>query len=170
MAGTVTFAGIGSGMDIEGLISGLTQVEQQPISQEKSRAAGYRSAESSFSDVGNLLGKLKLATSALSTAQNVGSYSATSSSTGITASANGSAQPGAYDVQVEQLAQEQRTYSNPFAAGAVGLSGKLDLQVGSGTAVHLDIAATDTLNNIADKINASGLRASASVFYDGSQY
>lgn len=170
MAGTVTFAGIGSGMDVEGLISGLTQVEQQPISQEKSRAAGYRSAESSFSDVGNLLGKLKLATSALSTAQNVGSYSATSSSTGITASANGSAQPGAYSVVVEQLAQEQRTYSNPFAAGAAGLTGTLDLAVGGGTAVHLDVKATDTLNDIADKINGSGLRVSASVFYDGSKY
>src|ERR1044071_2019421 len=107
MAGTFTCAGIGSGMDIEGLISGLTQVEQQPISQEKSKAAGYRAAESSFSDVGGLLSKLKLATGALTTAQQVGSYKATSSSTGITVTANGSAQPGAYDVQVEQLAKEQ---------------------------------------------------------------
>lgn len=169
MPGSVSFAGIGSGMDIEGLISGLTQIEQQPISQEKSQAAGYRAAESSFSDVGSNLSKLKLATSALATAQQVGSYTATSSATGITVTANGSAQPGAYDIKVEQLAKEQRTYSNPFSSAALGLSGTLDLGVGS-TSAQLKIDATDTVNTIADKINGAGLRVSASVFYDGSQY
>ena len=169
MPGSVSFAGIGSGMDIEGLISGLTQVQEQPISQEKSQAAGYRAAESSFSDVGNLLSKLKLATSALTSAQQVGSYKASSSSSGITVTANGSAQPGAYDVQVEQLAKEQRTYSNPFSANALGLSGTLDLGVGS-TSAQVKIDATDTVNSIADKINGAGLRVTASVFYDGSQY
>lgn len=169
MPGTVSFAGIGSGMDIEGLITGLTQVEQQPISAEKSKAAGYRAAESSFSDVGGLLSKLKLATGALTTAQQVGSYSATSSASGITVTANGSAQPGAYDVKVEQLAKEQRNYSNPFSANALGLSGTLDLGVGT-TSAQLKVDATDTVNTIADKINGAGLRVSASVFYDGSQY
>jgi flagellar hook-associated protein 2 len=83
--------------------------------------------------------------------------------------ANGSAQPGAYDVKVEQLAKESRTYSNPFSANALNLSGTLDLGVGS-TSAQLKIDATDTINTIADKINGSGLRVSASVFYDGSQY
>ncbi len=169
MAGTVTFAGIGSGMDIEGLITGLTQVEQQPISAEKSKSAGYRAAESSFSDVGGLLSKLKLATGALSTAQQVGSYSATSSATGITVTANGSAQPGAYDVKVVQLAKEQRTYSNAFSQDALNLTGKLDLGVGT-TSTQIDVTANDTVNTLADKINGSGLRVSASVFYDGSKY
>src|SRR5882672_8509049 len=170
MAGTVTFAGIGSGMDVEGLITGLTAVESQPISADKSRAAGYRAAEQSFSDVGGLLSKLKLATSALATAQQVGSYSATSSATGITVSATGSAQPGSYDVQVEQLAKEQRTYSKTFSANALGLSGTLNLGVGTGTPAAIDVTATDTLNTIADKINSSGLRASAAVFFDGTDY
>src|SRR5579871_6279383 len=163
MAGTVTFAGIGSGMDIDGLVSSLTQIQEQPISTEKSKAAGYRAAESSFSDVGNLLSKLKIATSALTTAQQVGSYKASSSSSGITVSAIGSAQPGAYDVQVEQLAQEPRTYSNTFSANALGLSGTFNLGVGT-TSAQLKIDATDTVNTIADKINGAGLRASASVF------
>jgi flagellar hook-associated protein 2 len=157
-------------MDVEGLITGLTAVEQQPISADKSRAAGYRAAEQSFSDVGGLLSKLKLATSALATAQQVGSYSATSSATGITVSATGSAQPGSYDVQVEQLAKEQRTYSKTFSADALGLSGTLNLGVGTGTPAAIDVTATDTLNTIADKINSSGLRASAAVFFDGTNY
>src|SRR5262245_16370221 len=170
MAGTVTFAGIGSGMDVEGLITGLTAVEQQPISADKSRAAGYRAAEQSFSDVGGLLAKLKLASTALSTAQQVGSYKATSSATGITVSANGSAQPGAYNVQVSQLAKEQRTYSKALTNGALGFSGTLSLGVGSGTPAAISVTGTDTLNTIADKINGAGLRVSASVFYDGKDY
>jgi flagellar hook-associated protein 2 len=170
MAGTVTFAGIGSGMDVEGLITGLTAVEQQPISADKSRAAGYRAAEQSFSDVGGLLAKLKLASTALSTAQQVGSYKATSSATGITVSANGSAQPGAYNVQVSQLAKEQRTYSKALTNGALGFSGSLNLGVGTGTPAAISVTATDTLNTIADKINGAGIRASASVFFDGKDY
>jgi flagellar hook-associated protein 2 len=157
-------------MDIEGIITGLTQVEQQPISAEKSKAAGYRAAESSFSDVGNLLSKLKLATGALTTAQQVGSYKASSSATGITVTANGSAQPGSYDVSVEQLAKEQRTYSNSFSANPLGLSGTLDLGVGSTSTAKINVDATDTVNTLADKINGSGLRVTASVFFDGSKY
>src|SRR5260221_1095384 len=170
MAGTITFAGIGSGMDVEGIIAGLTQVEQQPISQEKSRAAGYRSAQSSFSDVGSLLSKLKMAVAALDTAQEVGSYQATSSSTGITATANGSAQRGSYSVAVQQLAQEQRTYSSPQSAAALGLAGTLQIGVGAATPASIAVVAGDTVNTLADKINGAGIRASASVFFDGTSY
>jgi flagellar hook-associated protein 2 len=172
MAGTVTFAGVGSGIDVNALITGLTAVEQQPISAEKSKAASYRAAVSSLSDVGNLLAKLKTATAALDTAQEVGSNTATSSGTAVAVTANGAAQPGSYDVTVEQLAQEQRTYSNDFASAsdALGLSGPLKIGVGAGAQASIDVTASDNLNSLADKINAAGIRASASVFYDGSRY
>jgi flagellar hook-associated protein 2 len=170
MAGTVTFSGVGSGIDVESLISGLTAVEAQPINTEKSKAASFRAAQSTFSDIGGLLSKLKLSVAALNSPQNASSFSATATGTALAVSASGSAQPGSYDVTVQHLAKEQRTYSNAQGNGALGLSGNLDLAVGTGDAVPIQIDATDTVNNIADKINGSGLRVSASVFYDGSQY
>jgi flagellar hook-associated protein 2 len=42
--------------------------------------------------------------------------------------------------------------------------------VGTGTAVNVDVTATDTLDGIAAKINASGQRISASIFNDGTNY
>lgn len=169
MAGTVTFAGVGSGIDVESLISGLTSIARQPISQEKSKAASLRAAQSTISDVGSLLSKLKLSVNALSTSQQASSYKAGATGTSLAVSATGAAQPGAYDVSVTKLAKEQRTYSNTFSANALGLSGNLDLAV-AGTSKQIAIEATDTLNSIADKINGAGLRAGASVFYDGTNY
>ena len=45
----------------------------------------------------------------------------------------------------------------------------MTLAVG-GKSVNLNIAATDTLDQVMTKINASGLRVSATSFYDGSKY
>jgi flagellar hook-associated protein 2 len=50
------------------------------------------------------------------------------------------------------------------------MSGTLGIQIGSGTPASLNIAASDTLDQVASKINASGIHASASVFYDGTNY
>ena len=97
---------------------------------------------------------------------------ASSSTAAIAVSANGTALPGAYSIKVNALAQEQRNYSSPFATmnEALGQTGTLSLQVGTGTAVNVDVTASDTLDGIAAKINASGARLSASIFSDGTSY
>jgi flagellar hook-associated protein 2 len=75
-------------------------------------------------------------------------------------------------MKVTQLAKAQRTYSNTYASAsaAVGQSGTLSLQVGVGAATAINIAGSDTLDQIATKINGAGARVSASVFYDGTDY
>ncbi len=186
MGPTITFGGIGSGMDVEGLISGLVNASKQPISRLQSRTAAAKAAVTDLSDVGNLLSKLKTAATALDSQEKVGSYKASSSNEnalGITA--NGNAQPGAYEVQVLQLAAAERRYSNGAATsnGALGYTGSLTLQVGTGDTVSpgspvlvggetatLNIEATDSLDSIIQKINDSGIRVKASSFYDGKQY
>lgn len=186
MGPTITFGGVGSGMDIEGLISGLVGASKQPISRLQSRSASAKAAVTDLSDVGGLLAKLKTAASALDSGEKVGSYKATSgneNALGITA--NGNAQPGNYDIKVLQLAAAERRYSNGSATsnGALGMTGKLTLQIGTGDTVSpdspvlvggetatLDIAATDSLDTVIQKINDSGIRVKASSFYDGKQY
>jgi flagellar hook-associated protein 2 len=73
---------------------------------------------------------------------------------------------------VTQLAKSQRTYSNTFASPstALGESGTLSIQVGSGTPTAINIGGADTLDQIAGKINSSGGKFNASVFYDGTDY
>ncbi|MFZ5894343.1 MAG: flagellar filament capping protein FliD [Myxococcota bacterium] len=172
MTGTISFGGVGSGMDTEGIVSGLIQAESGTLNALKARVTDTDAAVSTLSNISSLLSTFRSAVNALSDARNVGSYTATSSSSAVAASANGAALPGAYSLEVLALAKEQRSYSQTFSAAdqALGQSGTLTLQVGSGTAVNVDITASDTLNDIVTKINGKGGRFSASVFNDGTNY
>lgn len=172
MAGTVSFGGIGSGIDTESIINGLISASRAGLSPLKSRSSATKAAVSTISDIGSLLSKLKSAAEALDSEQKVGSYKASSSHDALTATASGTALPGRYSIQVNQLASEQRTYTNGFAStsDALGFSGDLELQVGSGDASTISFDPDDTLSSIAGKINALDSRVSAAVFFDGTQH
>jgi flagellar hook-associated protein 2 len=172
MAGTISFGGVGSGIDTESIVQGLVGVEEANLSTLKSRAAANRSAASSISDVGSALSTLKTALEALDDVNEARAYTATSSNSDVIAvSSDGSARPGAFEIAVTQVAAAQRTYSNPFgsATSALGLSGTLTLDLNGETA-DIAIGSTDSLDTIVRNINESGLNLTASTFYDGSQY
>jgi flagellar hook-associated protein 2 len=172
MVGTITFGGLGSGMDTEGIVSALVNVERSGQNQLATKQTATNSSISNLSSLSSLLSKLKTATDALDTASEVGSYKVTSGDKAIVASANGLATPGSYAIKVAKLAKEQRTYSNTFSSAttALGQSGTLTLAVGAGTPKDIAIAATDKLDDVIGKINSAGLRVTASAFFDGSQY
>jgi flagellar hook-associated protein 2 len=172
MADTNSLSGVGSGIDTSSLVSGLVNADSGRLNALKTKQTSTNSAISTLSDISSALGTLKNAVDALSTSNGVGSFAGTSSSPAIAISTSGSAQPGAYSMSVTQLAKAQRTYSGTYAAAntAVGQSGTLDIQLGTGTPASINIAGGDTLDQIATKINGSGARVSASVFYDGTAY
>jgi flagellar hook-associated protein 2 len=169
---SVSFGGIGSGLDVEAIINGLSAASRSGLSSLKSKSASVKAAVSTISDIGSLLGKLKSATEALDTERETGSYKASSSSKAVVASANGGALPGRYSIQVNELAAEQRTYSNPQASqdSALGMSFNLGIKVGTGTEQFVQIDNTDSLTSIAGKINALGSRVSAAVVFTGDEY
>jgi flagellar hook-associated protein 2 len=172
MAGTVTMGGLGSGMDVEGLIAGLTKANAVTLTRLQNQATSYRTAASALSDIGTALASLQTAANALSSNTGVGGMIATSSETSVVASANSSALAGSYDIVGDTLAAEQRTYSKRFDSnsGGLGQAGEFTLKVGSGDLKTITVLASDSLDQIAGKINQAGIRASASVFYDGSKY
>lgn len=167
----ITLGGLASGLDTNSIIQGLVKASQGPIVQKQTQAAGYRAAISAMSSIGTNLAKLQTAAAALADMQSAASYRATSSSTAIAVSADSTAQPGAFSIAVNSLATEQRTYSKQFAARGtgLGLSGSFDITV-NGTTKTINVASTDTLDNVAANINGIGGRFSASVFYDGTAY
>jgi flagellar hook-associated protein 2 len=170
---TITFGGVGSGIDTETIISGLISASRGPITRVQQQKLQTESAVSSLSDLGNLLSKFKDAVSALDTIQEVGSFSATSDSKSVVATAAGGAQPGSFAIEVSQLAAAYKAYSAPLGitapTEALGKSGTLGLSV-NGKSADLSIDPTDTLDSVISKINSSGLRVSASSFFDGSEY
>ncbi len=172
MTGTITFGGIGSGMDTEGIVTGLVQASSGTLNTLKNRANDTDSAVSTLSSISSMLSTLQKAVGALADSRDAASYSATSSNSAVAVTANGTAQPGAYSITVSKLAKEQRNYSSAFASSTTALaqSGTLNLQVGSASGVDVAISDSDTLEDIAAKINASGARVSAAIFNDGSEY
>jgi flagellar hook-associated protein 2 len=169
---TFTFGGLASGLDTNAIIDAIVAAERIPVTQAKNRQTSINSALTTVNNVSSKLSNLKGAAQALSTALGFSSYKSTSSDAAVVASVSGVASPGTFDLTVNQLAKEQRTYSNTQASNtaALGLAGTLGITVGTGGPVSVAIGATDSLADVASKINGAGLRVSASVIYDGAAY
>jgi flagellar hook-associated protein 2 len=170
---TITFGGVGSGIDTEAIISGLLGASQGPLNRVKLQNTQTGAAISSLSDIGSLLAKLKDSLSALDTVQEIGSFKVSSSDKAVVASATGAAQAGSFEINVKQLASAYKAYSEPLGVSqssqALNQQGTLSLSIGDQTK-DLEILATDSLDTVIQKVNTSGLRLSASSFYDGSQF
>jgi flagellar hook-associated protein 2 len=169
----VNVAALGfGGIDTSSLLSSLVAIQQQPYNQLASQQQNIQSAQTTISSFSSTLSALKTAAAALSDPGTFTSMAATSSDSSIAAKTNPGAASGQWTVSVTSIAQEQRTLSNPVSSptSALGITGSLDIQVGTGTTAHLAVSPSDTLTDIASKISASGLRVQASMTFDGSQY
>ncbi len=169
---SISFGGLASGLDTNAIIDGLVKAESIPLTQIQTHKSNVDAASQTISDISNKMATLKAAALDLSTPTGFSSYSATSSDTSIVASVTGAAAAGSFDVQVTQLAKEQRTYSDSQSTSVspLNMSGALTIQVGSGTTANITVDATDSLTDIATKINQSGQRVGASVIFDGTNY
>ncbi|MBT8101232.1 MAG: flagellar filament capping protein FliD [Gammaproteobacteria bacterium] len=154
---SIVSTGIGSGLDIAGIVQQLVAAEGQPvdarINQQEARAqaklSAFGSLKSALSDLRDKLDIMKdldrfLTRRALSSNEDV-----------FAVSAGTDALPASYSMEVVQLAQAQKLTSGAFAdADAVVGTGTLTIGVGTST---LDIEITaenNTLSGIRDAINA----------------
>jgi flagellar hook-associated protein 2 len=169
---TISFGGLASGLDTTAIINALMGVERAPLTAIQKRQSDVLLAQSTVSGIASKLANVKSAALALSTPQGFSAFRASSSDAAVVATVTGAASAGAYDITVSKLAKEERRYSasQTSSTTALGMAGSLSIQVGTGTAANLTIAATDSLTDVASKINASGLRVGASVIYDGTAY
>jgi flagellar hook-associated protein 2 len=169
----ITISGLGSGLDTNALIDNLMAVQRQPLTALQGRQTAVNQATSLVSSFSSKLSALATAARGLDSTSEFNATAATSSDTAsVTASTVGGAVVGGYDIQVTRLAREQRTQSSTFASNttALGLSGAINLTVGSGSPVTVNVTNTDTLSDIASKISSTGARVNASVIYDGSTW
>jgi flagellar hook-associated protein 2 len=175
MAGTITMTGVGSGLDVDGIVTALVNVSKEPITNLNTRVTNTKSAATTVSDIATLVSRLGTAVRQLDDLTETKTYTASSSSSAITVSATGAARPGSYSVKVTGLAKEARVYSKTFdsSSEALGETGTLSFTIAGKTAT-VDVGEEDSLDDIATRINGEaskqGLRLSATTFYDGSHY
>jgi flagellar hook-associated protein 2 len=175
---TITSTGIGSGLDVNSIVTQLVAIERRPIQQLQSEASKLDARLSSFGKIQSYLDAMRSASRTLTDTSTWKAASASSSdSTAVGASASSGSSPGSYSVQVTDLATSQMNASTAVATSATSIGqGTLHIDIGrwaddlSGFApktgsstVDITIGpGEDTLEKIRDKINATsgaGVRA-----------
>ena len=168
----ITSAGVGSGLDVEGIVSGLMELERRPLTRLDTKESTYQSKLSAYGTVKSYLSTLQTAATSLATASTfTGKSASVSDSTVLSAAASSTAAAGSYSINVTQLAKYHAVRSNTNYAVSTETfnTGTLSISVGGGTAVDVPITgANNTLAGISQAINEADAGVSASVINDGS--
>jgi flagellar hook-associated protein 2 len=151
-------SGVGSGIDINSLVSQLVAAERAPAAQRIDRAT--RRVTTQLSALGTLRGALSSLQTSVAALKTPSAFQArraeSTDKTVFTASAGSTAATGSYSVEVRQLASAQKLASAPFAAGPTAVVGTGTLTIISGgESYSVTIGETsNTLAGIRDAINA----------------
>ena len=183
----ISSAGIGSGLDVNGIVTSLMGVEQKPLAAVAKQKTDYQSQVSAYGSLKSSLSTFQTAVSALSTTSKFNVQTVTSSNTSVlTATANGSATLGDYALTVSQLAKSQKLASAGFASTADTVdTGTLAIAFGSydaaspysftantaKTALSITIdSSNNTLAGVRDAINATNASVTATIVNNGSTH
>jgi flagellar hook-associated protein 2 len=154
----ISSPGIGSGLDVNNIVTQLMNVEKQPLTLLDQKEASFQSQLSAYGTLRGALANFQTAVSGLNNLSNFQTVSATSSDTGIvSATATTGAQAGVHDLDVTQLAQAHAI----AAAGQISTSAA----IGSGTSTTL----TFDFGTISGGVLASGVYTGATFTQDGAQ-
>jgi flagellar hook-associated protein 2 len=174
---TLTSLGVGSGLQAESIVTKLVALERRPISALQDAADKIQSKISAFGQVKSNLSTIRDAAQKLA---NPSIWSSTTSSSSDTSVANfttsSGAATGSYSVSVSALASGQSVVTKTALSASTATvgSGTLTFDVGpwDGTTLtpskttSVNIAATDTLENVRDKINDASTGVTASIVKD----
>ena len=177
----ISSPGVGSGLDINSIVTQLAAVEKQPLIQLQKNASKLQTQLSSFGTVKSQLASLQDASAALLSSDTWGSKTFSSNNTSaITGSVSTSALASSFSVGVTQLASAQSARTAALTTpSTVGADGSLSIAIGtwsgntftqgSATAIPVSISSADTLTTVASKINSAGAGVSASVVTSGTE-
>jgi flagellar hook-associated protein 2 len=187
--------GIGSGLDVNNIVSQLMSIESRPLARLDEKEAAYQAQLSAYGTLKSALAELQTATGALRSASLFEALKATASEPQIlSATAVPRAAPGSYAIQVTQIAQAQSL----AAAGQASLTSAIGS--GAATQIRFDFgrisggtlidgvysgatfaqsaqtpsatvtidASNNSLIGIRDAINAAKVGVNASIIGDGS--
>ncbi len=170
---TISSTGVGSGLDVNGIVSKLMTAEAAPQDALKTQEAAVKTQLSAYGQLNSALSALQTAVKNIATASKFNQQALTSADTSVfTATSNGSSSVSSYNIAVSQLAQSQKLATGGYAntTDAVG-TGTLTLSFPGNTS-KTDVAITidssnNTLTGIRDAVNLSGASVTASIINDG---
>ena len=128
---SITSIGIGSGLDIESMISQLVAVERAPVTKLQAQASSLQTQLSTYGKLQSGMAALRDAAAALTRAGTWGATTGSSSDAAAVSATTGSnTLPGSYSIEVQRLASVQSNATGVFASA--------DALVGQGT-LHIEL-------------------------------
>jgi flagellar hook-associated protein 2 len=177
---SISNLGVGSGLDLNSLLTSMTKAESAPLTAIQKQQASYTSKLSAYGQLNGAISALQTAAAALAKpALFLGVTANSTASDVLTATALSSAQSGSYAVNVTQLSQAQSLATTGVASTATygaatvtfgfgTVAGAVFTEDGTARNDSVDIAVGSTLADIAKAINAkTTLGATASVINNG---
>jgi len=195
MASIIT-PGLGSGLDINSLVTKLIEAESAPATNRLDRREAELQARlSAYGSLKGALSALQTSLASLNTSSTFQGKSVSSSDTDVlTAATTSSATVGKYDINITQLADNHKLATDPLLANArftsdTDVIGTGNLVFKFGTTVYdkdtdaytsftqnadkatATVEITDgSLKGIRDAVNEADIGVNASIIYDGSYY
>ena len=148
--------GLASGLDTNTIVAQLMAIERNPQTLLHQRELLETARKTALEDIRTRVENLQDAIAGIADAATWADVQSveTSDATKIVATRTGGAAPGAYTLTVSQLARAAQS-TQQTATPAASADGTLTFQLGSGTAVSVDITSGDTLDTIANRINGT---------------
>lgn len=185
-------AGIGSGLDVNSIVSQLMSLEQKPLTALTTKQSDYKAKLSAFGSIQSGVASFQTTLKKLSDPKNLQAVKATPADATVLGTSGGAgAVPGNYSIEVTQLAQSQKLASagqlnakavigtgtltfdfGTISGGTLGTDGKYTgagfTSNGAGSKQVTIDSSNNTLDGIRDAINAANIGVTASVINDGS--
>lgn len=178
---TISTPGVGSGLDVNSIVSQLVALEKQPLTVLQTKASSLQTKLSAYGTIKSQMSSLQDASANLlnNSAWQTKTFTSNNSSA-VTGTATENALATSFSVKVVDLAQAQSVRTGAVATGsAIGSDGTLAIQLGewagsaftegSSSAVSVSITSTDTMSDIAGKINQAGAGVTALVVRSGTE-
>lgn len=179
----ITSLGIGSGLDLENMVTKLMEIERQPITRIEKQKETYDAELSAIGQLASALSKIQSAAADMkpsgvntSYADHYKEYKANiinKDVASVSVTSGGKPASGSYQLGVEQIATAHRlatdaiSKTDKFQAGTLKIyTGKYDSTNNTYTSndsISVDIKDGDTLETIRDKINGAVGNVSATI-------
>lgn len=171
----ISSLGVGSGLDLNSLITSLMQAEQQPLIALQKKEASYLSRISSLGNLKSTLSSLQTAAANLVPDSTVSASekfttlkASTSDNTIATATSSTGALASTYTLKNISLATAEQIRKTEGTLGIPGSgTGTLSIKVGIGTVVDINVTGGSSLSDIAKAINDAKPDVTATVINDG---
>ena len=152
--GSISSPGIGSGINVNQLVSQLVAAERAPQDQRIARRENDARADlAAFNQIRTALGALRTAANALDGSNGTAGRKANvQAEAGFTATATSTAALGRYTIEVESLAAAQKRQSDPVTPSADLGTGTLSFTA-DGETYTVTLGATNTITELRDAIN-----------------